>query len=220
MTPLSTLFFDLDGTLIDSEPGIVNGIAHVFASLQRPTPSREALRAWIGPPMRDSFQAALGDEDLVARALGLYRQRYDTLGWTELTVYPGIPELIEALVQAGHRLAVVTSKNERAARRILGALPFGAAFEEIVGASDDGARRFKRDLITEALTRLQVPASDCVMIGDRRMDIEGAAAHAMRSIGVLWGFGDRDELLAAGAGQVVETPSALAAALGVAPPRI
>lgn len=219
MAFFSTLFFDLDGTLVDSEPGIVNGIAHVFESLQQPVPSRDALRAWIGPPMRDSFQAAFGDEALVTQALALYRQRYDSLGWTELTVYPGIPALIESLRQAGHRLAVVTSKNERAARKILGALPFGVAFEEIVGASDDGTRRFKPDLIAEALARLQAQAGDCVMIGDRRMDIEGAAAHAMRSIGVLWGFGDRGELLAAGAGQVVETPSALADALGVALPR-
>ncbi|PZP59845.1 MULTISPECIES: HAD-IA family hydrolase [Pseudoxanthomonas] len=219
MAFLPTLFFDLDGTLVDSEPGIVNGIAHVFEALRQPVPPREALRAWIGPPMRDSFQAAFGDETRVTQALALYRQRYDTLGWTELTVYPGIPELIEALAQAGHRLAVVTSKNERAARRILGALPFGAAFEEIVGASDDGTRRFKPDLIAEALARLQGQAGECVMIGDRRMDIEGAAAHAMRSIGVLWGFGERDELLAAGAGQVVGTPSALADVLGVVLPR-
>jgi phosphoglycolate phosphatase len=147
----------------------------------------------------------------VAQALALYRQRYDTLGWTELTVYDGIPELIGALHTAGYRLAVVTSKNERSARQILASLPFGARFEEIVGASDDGARRFKSDLIAEALRRLAVPSTQCVMIGDRRMDIEGAVHHQMRSVGVLWGFGDRDELVAAGAGAVVETPDQLRA---------
>ncbi|SEL71670.1 phosphoglycolate phosphatase [Pseudoxanthomonas sp. GM95] len=209
MTERSTLFFDLDGTLIDSEAGIINGIQHVFASMAQPVPDAAALRPWIGPPMRDSFQSVFADEADVVQALALYRQRYDTLGWTELTVYAGIPELIAALKAAGHRLAVVTSKNERSARQILASLPFGACFEDIVGASDDGARRFKADLIAEALRRLSVPAGQCVMIGDRKMDIEGAAHHAMRSIGVLWGFGERDELVAAGAGAIVETPDAL-----------
>jgi phosphoglycolate phosphatase len=210
---MQTLFFDLDGTLIDSEPGILNGIRHVFASMQRPVPDAATLRAWIGPPMRDSFQSVFVEPAQVDQALALYRQRYDTLGWTELTVYAGIPELIAALRAAGHRLAVVTSKDERSARKILASQAFGASFEEIVGASEDGRRRFKPELIAEALRRLSVAAADCVMIGDRRMDIEGAVHHHMRSIGVLWGFGDRDELVAAGAGAVVETPQELAARL-------
>jgi phosphoglycolate phosphatase len=206
-----TLFFDLDGTLIDSEAGIINGIQHVFASMAQPVPDAAALRPWIGPPMRDSFQAVFSEEAHVVQALALYRQRYDTLGWTELTVYDGIPKLIVTLHAAGYRMAVVTSKNERSARQILANLPFGGRFEEIVGASDDGARRFKSDLIAEALRRLAVPSTQCVMIGDRRMDIEGAVHHQMRSVGVLWGFGDRDELVAAGAGAVVETPDQLRA---------
>jgi phosphoglycolate phosphatase len=213
MSPLPTLFFDLDGTLVDSEPGIINGIQHVFASMERPVPEAAALRSWIGPPMRDSFQSAFDTPEQVAQAVALYRQRYDTLGWQELTVYPQIPELIVALKEAGHRLAVVTSKNERSARQILAGLPFATCFEEIVGASEDGSRRFKVDLIAEALRRLQVQAGDCVMIGDRRMDIEGAGQHGMRSIGVLWGFGEAQELIQAGAGRIVESRDALREAI-------
>ncbi len=108
---------------------------------------------------------------------------------------------------------MVTSKNEGFARRILRSLPFGAAFETVVGASDDGARRYKRELIAEALSRLDLPASGATMIGDRRMDIEGARQHGMRSIGVLWGFGSADELRAAGAGRLVASPDALLNAL-------
>lgn len=209
------LFFDLDGTLVDSEAGIVNGIRQAFDALGLAQLDQAALREWIGPPLRDSFQAVLADPARVEQALSLYRARYDAQGWRELTVFAGAPEAVHALHAAGHRLAVVTSKNERAARRILQGLAFGACFEQVVGASDDGTRRFKADLIAEALRRMQVAAARCVMIGDRRMDMEGAAAHGMAGIGVLWGFGDADELRAAGASVLVEDFDALQRAVAV-----
>ena len=205
----ATLFFDLDGTLVDSEIGIVGSIAHAFAQLGQPVPASDALRAWIGPPLRDSFQAHFADPALVEQALALYRQRYDAQGWREHTVFPAIGAAVEALAAAGHRVAVVTSKNERFARRIVETLPFAAHFEEVVGASDDGLRRFKSDLIAEALRRLSLQPAQCVMIGDRRMDIEGANHHGMRSIGVLWGFGDAAELRQAGAGALAQEPAQL-----------
>lgn len=209
-----TLFFDLDGTLVDSEIGIVGSIAHAFEQLQQPVPGPDALRAWIGPPLRDSFHAHFDDPAVVEQALALYRQRYDARGWREHTVFPEIGAAVEALAAAGHRMAVVTSKNERFARRIVETLPFAAHFEEVVGASDDGQRRFKPDLIAEALRRLALPAQGCRMIGDRRMDIEGANHHGMRSIGVLWGFGDEAELRQAGASALARVPGQLLALAG------
>lgn len=213
MSP-SALFFDMDGTLIDSEPGIVGGIVHTFDALGQMLPSADQLRGWIGPPLRDSFHERFGgDQGLVEQALALYRERYDSVGWTEHSVFPGIASAIQALYAAGHRMAVVTSKNERFARRIVEHLPFGGHFEEVVGASDDGERRFKPDLVAEALRRLQLEPAQCVMIGDRRMDIEGARAHGMRSIGVLWGFGDEAELRRAGADVLARDPAQLASLL-------
>ncbi|WP_372393120.1 HAD family hydrolase [Xanthomonas sp. NCPPB 3582] len=210
----ATLFFDLDGTLVDSEPGIVASIAHAFETVGQPRPSPQTLRAWIGPPLRDSFTECFPDDPaLVQRALGLYRERYDAVGWTELSVFDGIGEVVTGLQRAGHRLAVVTSKNERYARRIVEHLPFGACFENVIGASEDGTRRFKPDLIAEALRRLDIAKAGCVMIGDRRMDIDGANHHGIHSIGVLWGFGDEAELRAAGAGALARTPAELAALL-------
>ncbi len=207
---VDTLFFDLDGTLVDSEQGIVASIQYALAGLGRPVPSREELLPWIGPPLRDSFgQLFPHDPALVERALALYRERYGADGWRELRVFDGIPEAIGALRSAGHRLAVVTSKNEGFARRIIGHLPFGACFEEVVGASDDGHRRFKVDLIAEALRRLAVVPARCWMTGDRHMDMEGAVAHRMRCVGVLWGFGSRKELSAAGATRLVDAPAQL-----------
>ncbi|OAX56653.1 HAD-IA family hydrolase [Xanthomonas graminis] len=207
---MSALFFDLDGTLVDSEAGIVGSIRHAFAELGRPPPAPPQLRAWIGPPLRDSFTDCFaGDQALVEQALSLYRERYDAQGWREHTVFPEIGAAVAALAAAGHRFAVVTSKNERFARRIVATLPFAAHFEEIVGASDDGARRAKPDLIAEALRRMSLPPAQCVMIGDRRMDIDGANHHGMRSIGVLWGFGDEAELRQAGAGALAQVPAQL-----------
>lgn len=209
-----TLFFDLDGTLIDSEPGILGGIAYTLDALGHPPLSREALLPWIGPPLRDSYEALFdGDRARAEQAVALYRERYDASGWREHSVYAGIPETIATLQAAGHRLAVVTSKNEGFARRILDALPFGAAFETVVGASDDGTRRYKRELIAEALARLALRPAQCWMIGDRRMDIEGARQHGMRNAGVLWGFGTAAELRDAGAGLLIEVPVDLPAAL-------
>ncbi|PPU76514.1 HAD family hydrolase [Xanthomonas cucurbitae] len=206
----ATLFFDLDGTLVDSEAGIVASIAHAFERVGQPCPPPQTLRAWIGPPLRDSFTECFPDDPaLVQRALAIYRERYDAVGWTELRVFDGIGEVVTGLQRAGHRLAVVTSKNERYARRIVEHLPFGACFEEVIGASEDGERRFKPDLIAEALRRLDIAKTGCVMIGDRRMDIEGANHHGLHSIGVLWGFGDAAELRAAGAGALARTPAEL-----------
>ncbi|MCD9033756.1 HAD hydrolase-like protein [Luteimonas sp. Y-2-2-4F] len=206
-----TLFFDLDGTLVDSEAGILGGIAHALAEMGEPALPREALLGWIGPPMADSFDRLFaGDAARTRRALALYRERYDRQGWREVRAYPGIGDAVEALRAAGHRLAVATSKSERFARRIVDALPFGAAFETVVGASEDGSRRYKDALIAEALARLSLAPAACRMIGDRRMDIEGARQHGMRSIGVLWGFGGEAELRAAGADALAAAPAELA----------
>jgi len=108
---------------------------------------------------------------------------------------------------------VVTAKNEPHAQRIIEHLPFGACFEDVIGATPDGSRSDKPQLIAEALQRLSLAPAQCWMIGDRRMDIEGARHHGMRNVGVLWGFGGREELLAAGAGRLAETPDELAAVL-------
>lgn len=212
---MQTLFFDLDGTLIDSEPGIVGGLVHTFNAMGLPVPAAAQLRDWIGPPLRDSFHQYFGgDQARVGEALALYRDRYDRVGWTEHRVFAEIPVTIAALAAAGHRMAVVTSKSEGFARRIVEHLSFSGAFAEVVGTSDDGARRFKVDLIAEALRRLALTADQCTMIGDRRMDVEGANAHRMRSIGVLWGFGDEAELRAAGAGALAHVPGDLPALIG------
>ncbi len=209
---MAMLLFDLDGTLIDSAVGITRCVAHALQALGEPIPDDAALRKWIGPPLRDSFGPLLGDPVRTEQAVLFYRERFEEIGWREHTMYPGIAEAITALHAAGHRLAVVTAKNEPHAQKIIAQLPFGALFETISGATFDGRISHKPQLIAAALQRLQVSADQCWMIGDRYMDIEGAQHHAMRSLGVTWGFGGEQELRSAGATKIVHRTSDLLAA--------
>lgn len=207
----TTLFFDLDGTLIDSAEGITRSVSYAFEQLGHPVPSQAELRGWIGPALRTSFLPLLGDEARVEQAMALYLERYSREGWTELSVYDGVAEMLDAVHGAGHRLAVVTAKNEDNARKILAGLPFGDRFDDVIGSSRDGRLTHKVDLIAEALRRFELSAEQCLMIGDRRMDIEGAAEHGMDHIGVLWGFGSEDELREAGAQRLADSPTQLPA---------
>lgn len=205
----ATLFFDLDGTLIDSVVGITRCIAHALTQLEHPIPSEAELRGWIGPSLRTSFMPLLGDPAKVEAAIEHYLERFESHGWLEHQVYAGVGETIEALHAEGHRLAVVTAKNEPHARKILAHLPFGHRFGDIIGATVDGRLSHKKDLIGEALRRLSLEPDACWMIGDRRMDIEGARHHGMRNVGVLWGFGGEEELRDAGATRLARAPDQL-----------
>ena len=205
----ATLFFDLDGTLIDSAVGITRCIAHALTQLEHPIPSDAELRGWIGPSLRTSFLPLLGDPAKVEAAVEHYLERFESHGWLEHQVYAGIGEAIEALHADGHRLAVVTAKNEPHARRIIGHLPFGHHFEDVVGATPCGRLSHKPELIGEALARLGLGPDGCWMIGDRHMDIDGARHHGMRCVGVLWGFGGEEELRDAGATRLAAAPDQL-----------
>lgn len=207
MTP--TLFFDLDGTLIDSAVGITRCVAHALERVDHPVPDEAVLRTWIGPALRTSFAPLLNDVARVEEAVTAYLERFDSVGWTEHALYPDIEDVVTALHAAGHRLAVVTAKNEPHARRIVSHLPFGHLFDDVIGATLDGVRSQKPELIAEALQRLERDPVDCTMIGDRRMDIAGARHHGMACIGVLWGFGDEAELIEAGADRLVAAPREL-----------
>lgn len=208
---MNTLFFDPDGTLIDSAVGITRCVTHALDGMGHPGLPEPELRRWIGPALRTSFGALFEAPADIERAVALYRERYDAVGWTEHTVYAGIGDAVATLHAAGHRLAVVTAKNEPHARRIVATLPFGHCFDDVVGATPDGRISHKPELIAEALRRLDLHPGDCTMIGDRHLDIDGARHHGMRGIGVLWGFGDEDELRAAGADALARVPRELAA---------
>lgn len=204
-----TLFFDLDGTLIDSAVGITRCVAYALDQLQHPIPPEVELRRWIGPPLRTSFAPLLQDPQRVEQAVEHYRTRFESHGWAEHDVYEGIGETVEALHGAGHRLAIVTAKNEPHARKIIAHLPFGHRFADVIGSTMDGQLSHKPELIAEAMRRLSLSPAQCWMIGDRHMDIDGARHHGMRNIGVLWGFGGEAELRQAGADRLAAVPAQL-----------
>ncbi|SFK40202.1 HAD hydrolase-like protein [Lysobacter sp. cf310] len=208
-----TLFFDLDGTLIDSAVGITRCVAHALTRMDQPVPPESELRRWIGPSLRTSFGPLFAEPAQVERAVEHYRERFESHGWAEHEVYAGIEQTVESLHAAGHRLAIVTAKNEPHARKIIQHLPFGHRFDDVIGSTMDGSLSDKPELIGEALRRFALTPQDCWMIGDRRMDIEGARHHGMRNIGVLWGFGGEQELRQAGAQQLATTPQQLPALL-------
>ena len=203
--------FDLDGTLIDSEHGITACVKHALARLDVPAPPDEELRRWIGPPLRLSF-APLLDHDTarIETAVEYYHERFNTLGWQEHEIYPGIETLVGQLLAAGHQLAVVTSKPHRHAAPIIAHLPFGEAFLRLYGPHPDSPHSEKASMIAEALTDFDCAPVDAVMIGDRHFDIDGAVANQVRGFGVLWGFGSRAELEQAGASAIAATPDELA----------
>jgi phosphoglycolate phosphatase len=206
--------FDLDGTLIDSEHGIIACVKHALAKLDVPAPPQEELRGWIGPPLRHSFAPLLDHDPVrIEAALAHYHKRFHTDGWREHDIYPGIESLIERLLGAGHQLAVVTSKPQPHAAPIIAHLPFGDAFLRLYGPDPNSAHSEKASMIAAALANSGARPEDTVMIGDRRFDIEGAVANHVRGIGVLWGFGSRAELEQAGASAIAATPDELAGLL-------
>jgi phosphoglycolate phosphatase len=189
----------------------VRCIQHALAGLGADVPAEATLERHIGPPLRDAFRELLpGRESEVERAVELYRERFVPVGMFENRVYAGIPELLKALVEAGRTLHVCTSKPHPFARRILEHFELAACFTSIHGSELDGTRNDKGELLSHVLEQQGLEPARCVMLGDRRFDVEAASQCGVASVGVLWGYGSRAELEAAGAGWLAESPRALA----------
>ncbi|MDP6705923.1 MAG: HAD family hydrolase [Alphaproteobacteria bacterium] len=210
---MRTVFFDLDGTLTDPMPGITGSIRYALDKLGIEAPAPSALTWCIGPPLQESFLKLVGDEARAATALAYYRDRYGETGLYECRVYDGIPAVLESLVAAGRRLFVATSKPTVYARRVVAHFGLEPYFAAVFGAELDGVRSEKTALLGHALAATDTRPENAVMIGDRSHDMIGARRNAMAAIGVLWGYGDRQELLTAGAERLAATPEALLQAL-------
>jgi len=198
------ILFDLDGTLTDSGEGIINCASLALRHYGIPVPDREIMRVFVGPPLRDTFFKFGVPEDKLDEAVEIYRSRYIPIGKFENTPYPGIYDLLARLKAEGHKLYVATSKPEQMSMDILNKFELTPYFDLLAGATLDGSRDHKADVIAYLL---QQTGSDmeAIMVGDTVYDVVGAAAHGIPTVGVSWGYGSVAEMEAAGACGIAHT---------------
>ena len=214
--PWTCILFDLDGTITDSAPSIIDRLSRTLTALGRPVPAPADLVPFVGPPILDGFRdvASMTEQEAI-EALEVYRAFAASDGpAAESHVYPGMLGLIRDLHAAGVPLALATSKGEAQAERVLAHLELRDAFTVVCGSSPDETRSSKADVVEETLRRLReqdVDLSNTVMVGDRSHDIEGAAEHGVPTIMVEWGYGSPAESV--GAIAVVHSVDGLRSAL-------
>ena len=200
MQHIKNVLFDLDGTLTDPAEGITNALMHAQRRLGMAVSPREELFVFIGPPLIETFMSEWGLSRAEAdQALLYYREHFGVKGLFENVPYPGIRECLAELKAAGLRLFVATSKPEPLSLRILEHFGLLPCFEGVAGSTMDEQRTKKGEVIAYALSTYDLDPAETVMVGDRRHDVMGAAENGIPCIGVLYGYGSREELTAAGA---------------------
>jgi phosphoglycolate phosphatase len=207
-----SVLLDLDGTLIDSYPGILASCVAALRALGHEPDETLDIKRTVGSPLEDIMQILLRSygDDRVGEAVTAYRQHYGESGLLGSVPYPGIRKSLEEMKRTGLRIYLATSKRAIFARRILDHLKFATYFDGIDGSVPSGELDHKPELLAHILSKHGLSPSDSLMVGDRRYDISGAHAVGMRGLGVLWGYGSRDELETAGADQLVDSSADLA----------
>lgn len=209
------IFFDLDGTLSDSAPGIVNSVVYALTEMGTEITDRQQLKKFVGPPLPESFSQYFGyTPEQITQAVTHFRAYFQERGILENTMYTGADLMLQALSDAGKILIVATSKPEPFARVILNRYGIDRYFRYIAGCRIDETRTGKDEVIAYALNECGISdPSRVVMVGDRSHDVIGARKNGIDCIGVLFGYGDRQELESAGALGTVESFDELLALL-------
>ncbi len=191
--------FDLDGTLTDPKEGITRSAAHALRRFGIEADPEE-LTFFIGPPLYESFERFNIPEARMEEAIAAFREYFEPRGWMENVPYPGIEGTLERLRGAGIGLILATSKPEAFAKRIMERFDLAKYFTLLCGAPMDERRAAKSAVVARALREAGITdPSRALMVGDRRHDVEGARANGLATVGVLWGYGTREELETAGA---------------------
>ena len=190
------LLFDLDGTIADNSEGVYKSFEYALNQYGITVSSLDDLKPVIGPPLKNSFMELYSfSEEKAVEAVAKYRERYSVTGIFEGYIYPGIPELLKDLNARGYKIILATSKPEPFARRILEHFDLAKYFHFIAGAEIGGKISEKEDVLEYILNTLGIKdVSQCLMIGDRKFDLIGASHFGMDAMGVLYGFGDIEEL--------------------------
>ncbi len=199
------ILFDLDGTITDSQEGIKNSVEYALKYFNIEISNRTELNKYIGPPLRQSFMkfAGLSEKDSHI-AMTKYREYYGPKGIFENNVYTGIKELLIKLKKENKKIILATSKPWIYAEIILEHFDLKQYFDFVAGSELNGVRTKKADVIAYAVKKYKISVSDAVMVGDREHDIYGAKENNIKTIGVLYGFGSRQELESAGADYIAE----------------
>jgi phosphoglycolate phosphatase len=207
-----SVLLDLDGTLIDSYPGILASCLAALRALGHQPDETLDIRHAIGPPLEDVMRILLQSygDDRVGEAVDVYRRHYGESGYLGSVPYPGIGKALEAMKRGGLQIFLATSKRATFASRILEHLKLAAFFDGTYGSVPGGGLDHKPELLAHVLSKHGLSPSRSLMVGDRRHDVSGAHAVGMRGLGVLWGYGTRDELETAGAERLVASPADLA----------
>lgn len=200
----STLLLDLDGTLVDPAPGILGCYRHTLASFGVFPPEAEDLRWLIGPSIREGLRQLLDGRGDTEEAVRRYRERYSEWGLYQAAVYLGILQALAGHRARGTRLLLCTAKFHGFARRVVGYFGLTPLLSGVYGPELDGRFEDKADLIAHLLEAEGLQPDGVCMVGDRKHDVIAAAAHGIPTIGVLWGFGSRDELESAGAVMLIQ----------------
>lgn len=203
---LKYVLFDLDGTLTDPFEGITNSVAYSLKGYGIEVADRKELSCFIGPPLYESYENYYGfSKEKAVEAVEKYREYFSVTGLFENEVYFGVEELLKELKDKGLKVVLATSKPEIFAKRILEHFNLDCYFTEVVGSMLSGERVKKGDVIKEALRRLNNPSKETlIMVGDRSHDILGAKENGLLSVGVLYGYGSREELSNSGADFIVK----------------
>lgn len=195
------IFFDLDGTLTDSMPGITRAVQYALKHYGITVEDLDVLKPFVGPPLPDSFKEYYNFSQKDAdEAVYVFREYYNVKGWMENAVYDGMEDVLRELKESGKKLYVATSKPDEMAKRVLGHFHLDQYFEFIGGANEDSTRVNKDDVIRYVMDSCGLlKAETIVMVGDRRHDVLGAHKAGLEAVGVLYGYGSRKELTDSGA---------------------
>ncbi len=188
----NTILFDFDGTLTDSSKIILPCIENTYRELNLKLPSASILHKFIGPPLRDAFLNIGTPEELVDRAVDIYRGTFNNNRFEDFLLYPGMRNLLEKLKDAGVRLAVASVRIEDKLQEICMQMDIERYFETVCGRVDAEAVFTKEDVVRRALEKLGHPPGDTALVGDSVFDEEGARDAGIDFIAVLYGFGFAD----------------------------
>ena len=201
---MTSILFDLDGTLVDSSQGIFNAFRQSFEKLGLTPLTNQEMKAFIGPPLKVTFQKFFDKEDEVQQAIACFRSYYNIKGVHEVTTYPKIKETLQKLIDKGCQLYVTTSKHQPMADLMLEEQGLTSYFKAIYGSTEN--RYHKADVIKACLIDYDITPETAYIIGDTSFDMIGGKTAGINTVGVSWGFGTEDELTNSGADAIVHIP--------------